>query len=53
MARHAIFADKGLYRLLKLLVDDGSCRVSQGGCGQGDGEQKGSKPHYKEPLNSE
>ena len=48
MAGHAIFADKGPDRLLKLLVDwgrGGSGCIPHGGCGEREGEEKGPKLH--------
>jgi hypothetical protein len=52
MAGHAIFADKRLDRLFKLLVDGRSGTIRQGGCGEREGEEKGPKLHYTAPLAS-
>jgi hypothetical protein len=62
MAGYAIFTHKGFDRLFKLLVDISgggtsgaggvSGRTRHGGWGEGEGEEKGPKLHYKAPLAS-
>ena len=57
VAGYAVFAYEGFYGLVELLVDIGGGRggggVRQGGCGEGEGEEKGPKLHQKAPLASE